>query len=62
MSTCWVIGAGWEAVMPARMLRTCVRRGLRDKAVKELEGFKRELEGAVDLRVPDRLALDPRVR
>lgn len=52
----------------AWLMEICVRAedggnsGLREKAVKELEGFRRELEGAVDLRVPDRLALDPRVR
>ena len=52
----------------AWLVEVCVRvddggnSALRDKAVKELEGFKRELEGAVDLRVPDRLALDPRVK
>lgn len=52
----------------AWLLEVCVRvddggnAALRDKAVKGLEGFRREVEGAVDLRVPDRLALDPRVR
>ena len=52
----------------AWLVEVCVRvedggnAGLRDKAVKQLEGFQKELEGAVDLRVPDRLAMDPRVR
>lgn len=52
----------------AWLVEVCVRvddggnSTLRDKATKELEGFKRELDRAVDLRVPDRLALDPRVR
>jgi len=49
-------------------LEVCVRvedggiSGLRDRAVKELESFKKELDGAVDLKVPDRLSMDPRVR
>lgn len=32
------------------------------QAVVELMSFKREVEGAIDLRVPDRLALDTRVK
>lgn len=52
----------------AWLVEVCVKvddggnTGLRDRATKELEGFKRELEGAVDLGMPDRLALDPRVK
>lgn len=52
----------------AWLVEVCIRvddggnTGLRDKATKELEGLKRELEGAVDLAMPDRLALDPRVK
>ena len=52
----------------AWLVEVCVKvddggnSALRDRAVKELEGFKRELEGAVDLGMPDRLALDPRVK
>lgn len=52
----------------AWLVEVCVRvddggnSGLREWAVKELEGFRRELEAAVDLRVPDRLAMDPRVK
>lgn len=32
------------------------------QAVAELESFKKNVEGVIDLRVPDRLALDTRVR
>ena len=35
---------------------------LTEQAINELLAFKRQLEGAVDLRVPDRLALDTRVK
>jgi mediator of RNA polymerase II transcription subunit 18, fungi type len=35
---------------------------LRDQATKELLAFAETLKGAVNLRVPDRLALDPRLR
>jgi mediator of RNA polymerase II transcription subunit 18 len=31
-------------------------------AVAELMGFRRSVEGVIDLRVPDRLALDTRVK
>lgn len=33
-----------------------------EQAVGELMGFKRSVEGVIDLRVPDRLALDTRVK
>lgn len=32
------------------------------EAVAELEGFRRSVEGVIDLKVPDRLALDTRVK
>lgn len=35
---------------------------LRDRATKELLSFADSLKGAIDLRVPDRLALDPRLK
>ncbi|KAK3686343.1 hypothetical protein LTR37_019933 [Vermiconidia calcicola] len=35
---------------------------LRDKAMEELLAFAETVKGAIDLRVPDRLALDPRVK
>lgn len=35
---------------------------LRDRATKDLLSFAHSLKGAVDLRVPDRLALDPKVK
>ena len=44
----------------------CVEDGvdsaLRDKAIDELTRFAKTVAGAIDLRVPDRLALDPRVK
>ena len=35
---------------------------IRDKATKELLDFAETVKGAIDFRVPDRLALDPRVK
>lgn len=49
-------------------VQACVRveadasTALRDQAAKELLAFAESLKGAVDLRAPDRLALDPRVK
>lgn len=52
----------------AYVVEACVRvedKGdskLLEKAREELLGFKRMLEGAIDLKVPDRLSLDTRVK
>lgn len=35
---------------------------VRDKAIEELLGFAKTMEGAIDLRVPDRLALETKVK
>lgn len=50
------------------VIEACVRledgstTTLRDQATKELLAFADSLKGAIDLRVPDRLALDPRIK
>ncbi|KAK5163721.1 uncharacterized protein LTR77_010394 [Saxophila tyrrhenica] len=50
------------------VIEACVRMedgsttALRDQATKELLAFADGLKGAIDLRVPDRLALDPRIK
>lgn len=52
----------------AYLVESCVRiddatnSKLRERAIEELTAFTKTLEGAVDLRVPDRLALDTRVK
>lgn len=52
----------------AYVVEACVRvedngdSKLLEKAREELLGFKRMMEGAIDLRVPDRLALDTRMK
>lgn len=52
----------------AYTIEACVRMEdssnstLREQAIKELQAFEESMKGAIDFRVPDRMALDPRVK